>query len=630
MQYRSEIDGLRALAVLPVIFFHAGLESFSGGFIGVDIFFVISGYLITSIILTEMDKGIFTITNFYERRARRILPALFLVMSASTILAYMVMLPAELIEYSHSLVTGTFFSSNILFWRGESYFGTINELKPLLHTWSLAVEEQYYIFFPPIMMILYRFGKTAITLAIYIGIISSFTLVIWAIDQSDISLEAVFYLLPTRAWEILAGAACAIALMNYSFTGNTIASSLGLLMITSAIILFDGSIPFPSEYALIPVLGTVLIILFARDGNAIQRLLSVKVFVRVGLISYSAYLWHQPIFAFIRLNPATTDIPSLIPASIAFVFLLAFLSYKYIEKPFRNTSVGRLNGKIILFSPLIVAAFFVIFWLAAEYTNGFPNRYPKRDHELAMLNVEDEAKWVIKSYDALNLAPFDTHKVSKVLIIGDSFGKDFLNSVIEVGRHLNASVSTYHIFQSCGNLDIEKSRLTDNLTEKNKIFCKDQIRFEHLVLQQRLKEADFVFLASSWEGWQSILLPESLKNIALKTTAKVGVLGRKHFGDIEIKRYLKKPPEERVKIRNKLPSFHLSTNATMEKLVINNFINFQMIVCKDKITCPLFTNSGKLISFDGTHLTREGAYYAGELLFEKSALVNEAFPKNSD
>ncbi|WP_262693071.1 acyltransferase family protein [Kordiimonas aquimaris] len=627
MHYRPEIDGLRAVAVLPVILFHAGLETFSGGFVGVDIFFVISGYLITSIILSEMDKGTFTIVNFYERRARRILPALFLMMSATVLFAYIILLPAELVEYSRSLITAIFFSSNILFWQGESYFNTVNELKPLLHTWSLAVEEQYYIFFPPIMMILYRFGKPAITAAIYIGIASSFALTIWAIDNSKISLEAVFYLLPTRAWEILAGAACAIALKNHLFSGNNIASILGLLMVTSAIVFLDGSVPFPSEYALLPVLGTVLIILFARDQNIAQRLLSTKAFVWIGLISYSAYLWHQPIFAFIRLSPLTAQNPLILVVGIVIVFPLAFLSYKYVEAPFRKAPPNTLGSKAILALPITVTCLLMIFWLAAEYTNGFPGRYPERDKSLALLNVRSEGEYTIKYFDVLNLEPFDSDKASKVLIVGDSFGKDFLNSIIEVNRHQNTSVSTFHILQACGNLDVDIKRIAKNLNQKDKIACAQQERYENPVLQQRLKEADYVILASSWREWQGSLLPESLSNLTAQTTAKIAVLGRKHFGDIEIKRYLEMPLKERIELRNQLPALHLSTNNTIGKLIHNNFIDFQAIVCEDKSTCPIFTKTGKLISYDGTHLTPDGARYAGNRLFQKSTFINEAFPQ---
>lgn len=209
MEYRREIDGLRALAVLPVILFHAGFKTFSGGFIGVDVFFVISGYLITTIILAELEQGKFSIVNFYERRARRILPALFLVMLVCIPFAWIWLLPSDMKGFSHSLIAVAVFASNILFWSESGYFDTATELKPLLHTWSLAVEEQYYVLFPLFLMLLWKLGKRCILVILGVVFAGSFAVAEW---KSYAEPAAAFYLLPARAWELLIGAFAAFYL----------------------------------------------------------------------------------------------------------------------------------------------------------------------------------------------------------------------------------------------------------------------------------------------------------------------------------------------------------------------------------------------------------------------------------
>ena len=340
MQYRPEIDGLRSIAVLPVLLFHAGFQTFSGGFVGVDIFFVISGYLITSIILKEKLEGNFQLVNFYERRARRILPALFLIMIFCIPLAFSLMTPGELKDFALSLGATSLFGSNILFWQDAGYFAGPNELKPLLHTWSLAVEEQYYIIFPLFLMLTWNLGFKWILSILSILAFFSLMLSQWASFQAPV---ANFYLLPTRGWELLMGVFTAFYLLkqnyNFAFVPIWIAemgSLLGMLLIGYSILTFDSLTPFPGIWTLLPTIGTVLIILFASPRTFLGRLLSLKFIVGIGLISYSLYLWHQPLFAFARIMSPDDLNASEYFALIALSFIFAFISWKYIEKIFRD------------------------------------------------------------------------------------------------------------------------------------------------------------------------------------------------------------------------------------------------------------------------------------------------------
>lgn len=341
--YRPEIDGLRSVAVLPVMLFHAGFVFFSGGFVGVDIFFVISGYLITSILAKELSEGRFSIINFYERRARRILPALFFVMAVTLPFALWWMLDADLSNLGRSMVSVGLFASNLFFWKNTTYFDPASGEQPLLHTWSLAVEEQYYIFFPILLFVLWKLRRRYVALLLVAATAGSLGLAQWA---SFYHPETNFYLLPTRAWELLCGSLAALALIGRRGVGSLPIISLradaalaviGLAMIVYSVLAFDENIPFPSVYTLVPVLGTCLIILFATARCVAGNLLAWKPMVAVGLVSYSAYLWHQPMFALYRLAPFpwTQSVWIFLPL-IAVVFVLAWFSWRYVERPFRQ------------------------------------------------------------------------------------------------------------------------------------------------------------------------------------------------------------------------------------------------------------------------------------------------------
>jgi peptidoglycan/LPS O-acetylase OafA/YrhL len=374
MDYRREIDGLRALAVLPVILFHAGFQTFSGGFVGVDVFFVISGYLITSIILAEKQAGTFTLVNFYERRARRILPALFVVMFVCLALSWPWLLPADMRNFSLSLVAVTGFASNIMFWRTSGYFETAAELEPLLHTWSLAVEEQYYLFFPIFLMLTWSLGRRWILTMLAAIALLSLAAAQWGSVNMPV---ATFYLLPTRGWELLIGAFAAFYCTRYGRPDpgkslSQIGSTAGLLLIAYAIFVFDEQIPFPSLYTLIPTVGTALVILFAAPHTLAAKLLGNKLFVGIGLISYSAYLWHQPLFAFARHRSMDEPDKLLLAALAVVAVVLAYFSWKYVEVPFRNKR--HFSRKQILVYSIVGSFLFVVAGLTGHFNKGFEHR----------------------------------------------------------------------------------------------------------------------------------------------------------------------------------------------------------------------------------------------------------------
>lgn len=373
MQYRREIDGLRAVAVLPVILFHAGLSWFSGGYVGVDVFFVISGYLITTIIINDLEMQSFSIGRFYERRARRILPALFFVLLCCIPFAWFWMTPEQLKNFFQGFVAITFFASNILFWKKEGYFSEPAEENPLLHTWSLAVEEQFYIFFPLILLGIWRFGRAPIFYTILALTFISFTFSEWGWRNAPV---ANWYLLPTRAWELGVGAICALILYKQPLKSNQLLSVTGLSLIIYSIFFFTESTPFPSIYAIFPVMGTALIILFGSDGTLVSKILRMRIFVGIGLISFSAYLWHQPLFAFARIKNIHAPSVFLFLCLAIASMVLAYLSWAFVEKPFRNPK--KVSKRAVFVTAAVASIFFLTSGIVGHSNEGFNYRINDR------------------------------------------------------------------------------------------------------------------------------------------------------------------------------------------------------------------------------------------------------------
>lgn len=335
IQYRREIDGLRAIAVLPVILFHAGFDTFAGGFVGVDVFFVISGYLIAGILARDLEAGQFSLLRFYERRARRILPALFLMLVATVPMAWALMTPSQMAGFFASFVSVSTFTANFHFYDASGYFASETEMQPLIHTWSLAVEEQFYLIFPLLMAGLWRWWRRAVAPVLALVAVASLAGAIEALPRDP---AKAFFLPGARAWELLAGTLLALWPADAapaSRRGSWLAG-LGLAMILVPVVTYDEYTPFPGLAALPPVLGTLLVLHFARGGSPVAALLSVRPVVGLGLISYSAYLWHQPLFAGARLAYLTEPPPALMIGLIGLTLALAVLSWRYVEGPVRR------------------------------------------------------------------------------------------------------------------------------------------------------------------------------------------------------------------------------------------------------------------------------------------------------
>ena len=440
--YRPEIDGLRAIAVGAVILYHAqitilGHQPFKGGFIGVDIFFVISGYLITSIILKELvTTGSFSFKHFYERRVRRILPALLFIMLVSLPFAWMYLLPSSFVDFSKSILYSLGFSSNFYFhYSGQEYGAESGLLKPFLHTWSLSVEEQFYILFPIVLLITFKYFRKHLLTILVIGLIISLQMADWGSKNYP---SASFYFLHTRIWELLAGSILAyfeitLGHRSKNKTLNLILPTIGLFLIGHSILFFNDKMFHPSFYTLSPIIGVCLIIWFSSKNELITKILSTKLFVGIGLISYSLYLWHYTIFSFARVKDNT---PSEYD-KFEWVFLsiiLSLISYVFIERPFRNK---KNKFKVIISLILISISILVILNINIIQKDGYKNRLP----EIFQKDLSQKPWNLLKNKDDKNCfgniegCKFNTSSNKKVYAIGDSHMasllSDLKNKVVE-------------------------------------------------------------------------------------------------------------------------------------------------------------------------------------------------------
>jgi peptidoglycan/LPS O-acetylase OafA/YrhL len=494
--YRSDIDGLRAIAVLSVIFFHSGIKIFSGGFVGVDIFFVISGYLITSILLKEMESGHFSVIRFYERRARRILPALFFVILCILPFAWVLMLPDDLKRFGRSLMAVVAFSSNIYFWREINYFAPAAEEHPLLHTWSLGVEEQYYLLFPLFLMFVWRFGREKLFVLTITATFISLALSEYGWRHQP---QGNFFLLPTRAWELFLGSLLAFwhTKIPASPQGNKnqitaeVMTLAGLALIIYSILFFDKQTPFPSIYSTIPTIGTALILGFQSKGRWSQSVLTFKPIVAIGLISYSAYLWHQVIFAFFRLNFLDQN---SIKLTIPLVFLLSFISYRYVEMPFRDRE--KYSRKTLFSFSLLLFGLLATCGLFFQMSNGAPQRI-SNEYNNILSDREKNNKVSCHSRPGSFIAPKDAcvmgdkNASQTFALVGDSHADALAFQINEEAidkkiRVLNLTYNSCPPFPSIAFYQASASDLCNVYLKELKNFIDRDDRIKAVIISARI------------------------------------------------------------------------------------------------------------------------------------------------
>ncbi|MBX5312361.1 acyltransferase [Rhizobium sp. NLR11b] len=443
--YRPEIDGLRAISVIAVILYHAeftvaGHTLLQGGYIGVDVFFVISGFLISRILLTEIEAtGRIDFLKFYARRARRILPALFAVIFATMPFAYYFLLPLELTDYANSIGSSLLFGSNIYFYFTAAQYGEPNTLlKPFLHTWSLSVEEQFYIGFPVLLLIVRRYLKSRFLPCVLVAAALSFVFCFVTVRHDP---QQAFYSPLTRAWELLAGTLLAYYEVRRGRPRpQPLLAAAGLILVVGSLILFEKGTVHPGRVTVIPVLGTCLVLAFASRENAIGRLLASRPAALTGLVSYSLYLWHYPVFAFWRLTSLDFGNSDKFLA-ITVTVLVSVVSFVVVEKPLRHSRRSRALWVTLSSSVATIAAAV----LSAIMMAGFPHRLDDVYSPLAQAN---EAR-LESTFLSLN----DNIQAEKpvIFIIGDSHARNYINDKSLLSRTKAIFLTSLRPFEYTAN-----------------------------------------------------------------------------------------------------------------------------------------------------------------------------------
>lgn len=642
LSYRPEIDGLRAIAVVSVILYHAQIVMFDriwfqGGFLGVDIFFVISGYLITRIILFEMlTKGTLDYWSFYERRARRILPMLILVIYVSLPFGWRILLPSDFVEHAEGIITSLLFGSNFYFYYNTTEYGSTSALlKPLLHTWSLSVEEQFYLAFPCMAFLVFRFFRKHFSKFLFICFFSS--LVFAEITETrDTMLN--FYLPFSRFWELIAGSLLAYRELNTTIkksgTLNNLLPILGLIFVIYGIILFDEKTSHPGFFTLIPILGISLIIAFSSSYDIVGRMLASKPFIWIGLISYSAYLWHFPIFAFSRIyasEPLNIDKIGLISITL----ILSVISYKFIELPFRN---GMIIGKKAFFRIiLILTVGLITFAIIAKELDGIPSRFSQA-WENFVLDGDKLRKGFHDDFDSnqKNLSTPSTEHVN-VYVFGNSHSIDFLSAMLRQ----KDSYKKYHFLKlfrseqiSCFDETQDRFRKYQDALYNSEAYKKSQIfiiatRFANVECDSGLNNNP-----TDAEGL-SYLIPriqsDGKKIVILGNTLVLDQidgmwLEEKYFYDAasanikfddraEYLRFKNKAEKHAFKLQNNL---NLETNKRLRKFAYQNgfaYFDRSDLFCDNaQQRCLVFDDDGHRIRYDYGHLTSAGKDIFGQIL----------------
>jgi peptidoglycan/LPS O-acetylase OafA/YrhL len=450
-EYRTDIDGLRSLAIVPVLLFHAGFSSFPGGFVGVDVFFVISGYLITASLLSDLEAGRYSLLAFYERRVRRIIPALLFVLGIVAVVGWQLLLPADFESLGQSLWATCLFVSNIAFWQSSGdYFGIHAESQPLLHTWSLSVEEQFYILFPLFLWALTRpRNAQLVRVAMLLAMVLSLILATIVVDRSPV---AAFYLLPSRAWELLAGSALATGALGAPRSRSTaeVAGISGIVLIIVPVFIYNRELPFPGLGAIPPVLGSALVIYAGLRASANEasfrtvaaKVLSMPVLRFIGLISYSLYLWHWPVIVFWKYYKIELNLADQL-AIVAISIILAILSWRYVERPFRKSGTVLPRKPLLAATAGVLAAGTMAGVVVAR--DGVPSRVPKGIIALAEKRTYQgpgrECGKVYKrnaSIGELCVRGARSRKPDFVLL-GDSHANALATSVFEAAREVGRS-----------------------------------------------------------------------------------------------------------------------------------------------------------------------------------------------
>lgn len=615
--YRPEIDGLRAIAVLAVVFYHAGLPGFRGGFVGVDIFFVISGYLITRIIRRESERNTFSLRRFYEHRTRRILPALAAMLIVSAITATITLLPEDLEQFSQSLITTALFASNIFFWRSLNYFSQPAELIPLLHTWSLAIEEQFYILFPPLMMLLLRRSLNAARVAAVLAMLGSLGLAFLTTGHAPV---AAFFLTPVRGWELCLGALLALDAIPPIENGPSrqVFAFAAIAILFAVIACLTPQSPFPWPWGLLPTLATALFMhANGQHSTWAGSVLSRPPVVGVGLISYSLYLWHWPLFAFLRYTIGPLYGLETVGALIASL-LMAVLSWRFIEHPFRGPGARFTRAKMFVLGAATITLL-AFFGAIGVCTSGLPERFPQRIAAMSSFTHTDTAalyragSCLLRTSQSASDFPAQTcfapRGASAILLWGDSHAAHLWPGLTRIPRgDVLEATST-----GCPPVLDQRVPTVPNCESFNRrvksLIESHQIRVAILSAHWLLDQASPQALARTLDWLYARRIPVILvgPNVEFDTPLPILLARRMIYA-----------PNTTSAMEPAIPAA-FARDARMQALYAQRpgvtYVSILERLCH-KAMCPTLLTGDVPLNWDGSHLTKQGS----QLVVEKALL----------
>ena len=633
MNYIKHLDGLRAIAVIFVILFHSGIKLFSGGYIGVDIFFVLSGYLITGIIFKKLQSNSFSFYDFYARRIKRLIPPVIIIKFFSLVVGYYLMNPYQFFTLIDQAFYSTILLSNFYLSNSSDYFSLSTFENPLMHTWSLSLEEQFYLIFPIIFLIIYYKFKNKIVLLLSLFLLISLFMAQFGgnltFEKPFIEYKLFFfnqpgfasYFMPIgRFFEFLCGSVSyllTVRLKKIAFSHN-ILSYIGIFIILLSLILFDGNSGFPNLLTLLPVIGTILIIIYYPEKNSYLSFLTFKPFIFIGTISYSLYLWHQPLFVFYRIkfNSEISILSILIIIFISFIF--SYLSHKFIESKIRKINFNPKKTIYIYFICtfvfIAILYFFKLNHFQESYKIKYQNKIPSENLNLVVDLEENIKRFRMVSLNK-NLRLTNSIIKKKILILGDSMSTNWIYA-------LNQNKNLYSSDYEFNNLILDENCFKFLINKKyiNKQCEKNVVNFQRdlainkydkifILLQWSEKsKSDIMYLINYLNYFDSRVY--LIGNAKFKNVAKVGY-------DIAIQKNISEKTLAESFFRN-IDIQNVHYNNELKKLTLNNNLNFideYDFYCK-KNFCKLFDDQLNLFMWDTDHLTEHGAKYLGKKLFK--------------
>jgi peptidoglycan/LPS O-acetylase OafA/YrhL len=625
-KFRSDIQGLRALAVLAVVIFHISPHRLPGGYLGVDIFFVISGYLIIGFICRDLKLNQFSFIGFYAKRFKRLFPALFVTCLVSALFSYIYLLPQEFASFIKSLIATLTYVSNFYFYSQTDYFDESLKLAPLLHTWSLSVEEQFYFLFPPLLYLIFRLFRNKNILILSILGIASFVLSEWLLH---INSSLSFFISPSRFWQFIVGGILALQINKIPINpiASNISGGFGIIGLTISFFLYTESTLFPGINALVPTLLTLLVLYAGNIDSFYTRVMSIKPNIAIGDASYSIYLWHWPLIVFYKLALDITVSTAFHNFMLLFLSLiLGFCSYRLIETPFKNMSLPTTSARPIKISIGLSLAAILLAILGIQ---GAPNRFPEQSQLYAKyINYKAGKSRVGECFIGSSTPSFDAYSQSNcitneddkynIAIVGDSFAAHWYSAM----NQKLSSNSTLTQFNSSGCLPVVNSTGLSYCTELMKYFfdvLAPKILFDKIIISARWKSnsidslVDTIQFLTPFADHLVVIGPAITYKIALPR-----ILAFNSPQNLDFKKYSEYEKFARM-------------DAIYESRLSNlgvEYVSIFKATCSKQMYCETLTKQGIPIAFDYGHMTHEGAIWSLETIF--SLKQNSKFEEGFD